>query len=208
MSRSFGINDLINAKFKFVELDEKWQKHLGKIERNCTILIKGKAKNGKTDYCMKLTKQLASKGLHVYYNSCEEGKSATLQEAAVRNNMQDVAGKVHFGHKANFDQFMKRMSGPGSCAVGLIDSWDYMKLSAEQFKTLRNTCKNKMLIIVCWADGERPDDNECKKIEHMAGVLVSVRKYKATPVSRYGGNQVMSFIDQSLTLPTTGSLFS
>ena len=195
MAKSFGVNDLINAKFKFVELDEKWQKHLGKIEKNCTILIKGPAKNGKTDYCIKLAKQLAQKGLRLYYNSCEEGRSATLQEAAIRNNLQDVAGRIFFGHKTSYEGCLKRMTGPGSPSALLIDSWDYMKLSSQQFIAMRTQLKNKMIIIICWADGLRPDDGECKKIEHMAAVLVSIKNFNAKSVSRYGGNKLLSFLD-------------
>lgn len=206
MSKSFGINDLINARFKYVELDEKWQKHLGKIERNCTILIKGPAKNGKTDYCMKLSKQLAQKGMRLYYNSYEEGKSATLQEAAIRNNLQEVAGRIYFGNKTPYEGLLKRMTGAGSPSAVLIDSWDYMKLTAAQFIAMRNQLKNKMIIIVCWADGPRPDESEAKKIEHMAGVLVSVKSYNAKSVSRYGGNQKMNFIDQALSIEN-GNLF-
>jgi predicted ATP-dependent serine protease len=205
--KSFGINDLLNAKFKYVELDEPWQKHLGKIEKNTTILIKGPAKNGKTDYCIKLTKQLAKKGLRIYYNSYEEGKSATLQEAAIRNDLQEVAGRVSFGNKTPFEVVLKRMTGPGSPSCVLIDSWDYMKLTAAQFIAMRNQLRYKLIIIVCWADGTRPDDGEAKKIEHMAGVLVSVRNYCAKSVSRYGGNQKMNFIDQQLQF-TNGQLFS
>lgn len=193
MSRSFGIKELMDHNFKSQSLSPKWRSHLGNLQKNSSIMIIGPAKNGKTDYAMKLTKELANNGLSVFYNSFEEGKSATLQESAKRNNMQEVAGKVQFGNKMPYEQMMKRMKGTGSSNVLLIDSWDYMKLTAELYKTMRVELKRKMIIIISWADGKRPDDSEAKKIEHMCDAIITVREYKAKSVSRLGGNEVMHF---------------
>jgi archaellum biogenesis ATPase FlaH len=155
MKRAFGINELIAHNFKHRVMSEAWQKHIGNIETNSTILIRGKPKNGKTDYCIKLCKELALNGAKVFYNSYEQGKSETLKQAIVRNNMQEVSGKVMFGDREPFDDLMIRMKQARSGNVLVIDSWDYMNLSKENFVYMRELLKRKMIIIICWADGNR-----------------------------------------------------
>jgi archaellum biogenesis ATPase FlaH len=191
MAKSFGINELLKTTFKVRPMSEVWRDHVGNLEYNCTIMIQGPAKNGKTDYTMKFCKELAAHGAKVFYNSSEEGKSGTLQETVKRNNMQDVLGKVNFGNRETFEAMFTRMKKPRSGNVLVIDSWDYMHLTAQQFKTLRETLKHKMIIILCWANGDRPDDGQAKKIEHMADVIIRVNNWVATPVSRFGGNNKM-----------------
>lgn len=202
MSRSFGINELINSNFKERPMSEAWRKHIGNLERNATIMIIGPAKNGKTDYAFKFIKDLALHGAQVFYNTSEEGKSSTIKETAIRNNMQLVSGKVMFGNRLTFDQLFAKMKKPRSGNVLVIDSWDYMNLTAEQFKTIRETLKHKMIILLCWADGKRPDNSEAKKIEHMADAIVTVKNWVAYPVSRFGGNEKMT---TWVKKPTTGS---
>ena len=191
MARSFGINELINTNFKIRPMGTQWREHVGDLESNCTILIMGPAKNGKSDYCFKFSKDLALNGAQVFYNSSEEGKCSTLKENAIRNKMQEVSGKVMFGNRLNFTQLFKKMTKPRSGNVLVIDSWDYMNLTAMQFQELRETLKNKMIIVLCWAEGKRPDNGEAKKIEHMADVIVRVRDWVAHPISRFGGNKKM-----------------
>ena len=192
-TRAFSISELLNANFKYRETGGNWQKHIGHLQHNATILVMGPPKNGKSDYCMKLVKDLAINKSRVFYNSFEEGKSSTLQENAIRNNMEDVIGMVQFGNREPFAELMARMKKPRSASVLVIDSWDYMHLTEKDFQTMRTELKNKMIIIICWAHGARPDNQQARKIEHHADVLVHVRNLAASSVSRFGGNERMKF---------------
>lgn len=198
MAKAFGINELLNTNFKHRETSAKWQNHIGHLQSNATILIIGPPKQGKSDYTMKLVKELALNGTKTFYNSSEEGKSSTLKENVIRNNMQEVAGKVIFGNREPFDKLLKRMQGPNSGGVLVLDSWDYMHLTEKKFQELRTALKNKMIIIICWAHGARPDSSEARKIEHHADVIVKVSNLTAIPVSRFGGNERLKFGERSI----------
>ncbi len=186
--RSIGISEFLDKKFITYEFDGEWAATLGQPERNFSAIIYGKPGQGKTDFCVKLAKYLA-RFTKVYYNSFEEGISATLQNALRRNAMMDVNGKVIFGNRESFEEMMKRLSSKNSPSVCVIDSRDYINLTGEQYKTLIKRFPRKAFIVICWESGGKPRGEYAKQIEFMCDIKIRVRNFIAYPASRFGGNE-------------------
>lgn len=185
--RSVGISDLINRSFVTYPFEGEWLESFGEVERNFRMLVYGDSGNGKTEFVVQLAKYLAGFG-KVYYNSFEQGVSKSLQDAFIRNNMMEVSGKLVIGDKDNFDDLVKKMGSRNSPKFCIIDSLDYMELSADQYKLLVEKFPHKSFVIICWSAGKKPKLQAAKDIEYMVDVKVRVHEYKAFPRSRFGGN--------------------
>lgn len=195
MSKAIGITDFLSRRFNNYDFDGKWALHLGVPEKNFRMIVFGHPGNGKTEYCLQLVKYLAS-FTRVYYNSYEQGICKSLQDALVRNNMQEVTGKVIFGNQEPYNEMITRLSGKNSPMVVVLDSRDYMNLTTEQYKKLIRLFPRKAFIVVCWESAGKPKSQYAKDIEYMAEIKVHVRGFKAYPRSRYGGNQTHTIWDR------------
>lgn len=185
--RAIGVGDLINKNFVTYDFTGEWADSFGEVERNFRMLLYGDSGNGKTEFVVQFAKYLAGFG-KVYLNSFEQGLSKSLQTAFIRNDMMEVAGDLIIGDKDSFTEIMRRMGARNSPKFCIIDSLDYMNLTAEQYKELVETYPHKSFVIVCWSAGRKPKMQAAKDIEYMADIKVRVHEYKAYPRSRFGGN--------------------
>jgi hypothetical protein len=188
MSKSIGIRQFLDKKFITYPFDGEWAATFGEPERNMRAIIYGRPGQGKTEFCIKLAKYMAQ-FTKVYYNSYEQGISKTLQDALIRNSMEDVNGRVVFGDQESYVEMTERLSGKNSPMVCIIDSRDYINLTAEQFKRLIDRFPRKCFIIVCWESGGKPRGEYAKQIEFMCDVKIRVSDFIAYPRSRFGGNE-------------------
>lgn len=188
MARSIGITEFLDRKFITYPFAGEWLATFGEPERNMRCIIYGRPGQGKTEFCIKLSKYMAG-FTKVYFNSFEQGISKTLQDALRRNDMQDVSGRVIFGDQESFDEMLNRLGNKNSPSVCIIDSRDYINLTAQQFKTLVDRFPRKAFIIVCWESGGKPRGEFAKQIEFMCDVKIRVSNFIAYPRSRFGGNQ-------------------
>lgn len=188
MSRSIGVTEFMNRKFDTYEFDNEWLRSFGIPEKNFRMIVYGHSGNGKTEFCLKLAKYLAG-FTKVYYNSFEQGISKTLQDAIIRNNMEEVKGKLIFGDKETFAEMVTRLSKRASPRVVFIDSRDYINLTNEQFKMLTKKFSRKAFVIICWESAGKPKGEYAKAIEFMCDIKVNVRAFNAYPRSRFGGNE-------------------
>jgi GTPase SAR1 family protein len=186
--RAIGVADLINRNFETYEFEGEWMDSFGEVEKNFRMLIYGDSGNGKTEFVVKFAKYLSGFG-KVYLNSFEQGLSKSLQAAFLRNNMMDVKGKLILGDKDSYEELRRRMGSRNSPKFCIIDSLDYMKLSADQYIQLVEEYPHKSFIIICWSAGRHPKTQAGKDIEYMADIKVRVHEYKAFPRSRFGGNK-------------------
>lgn len=154
MSKAIGITDFLNRKFDYYPFEGIWQAHLGLPEKNFRMIVFGHPGNGKTEYCMQLTKYMA-RFTRVYFNTFEQGISKTLQDSLIRNTMQEVSGRAIFA-KETVDEMTERLRIKGSPMVVVIDSRDYINLTTEQYKKLIKAFPRKSFIIVCWESAGKP----------------------------------------------------
>jgi hypothetical protein len=186
--RGISITDFLDRKFDSYPLTGEWLQSLGLVEKNFRMILYGASGNGKTEYAIKIAKYFAQ-FTKVYYNSYEQGISKTLQDALVRNDMQEVKGRVIFGDKENFEEIQKRLSSKNAPQIVIIDSRDYINLTTAQFKLLIRKHPRKAFIIVCWEKAKKPKGVFAQEIEFMCDIKTRVVDYVAYPRSRYGGSE-------------------
>ena len=195
MGRALGVTQFLEKKFITYDFQGEWRETIGEPEKNFKAIIYGMSGNGKTDFCVKLSKYLAT-FTRVDYFSYEEGISKTLQDAIKRNNMQEVTGKIMFIEKTSFKDMVERLQRKGSAKVVVIDSLDYMNLTTQQFKILCKTFPRKSFIVICWEKSGEPKSQYGKDIKYMCDVKVRVYNFKAYPVSRFGGYKTFVIWDK------------
>lgn len=189
--RAIGIKEFLEKKFETYPFEGRWLDSFGEPEKNAKIIIYGNSGNGKTEFSVQFAKYM-SQWTRVYYNSFEQGISKSLQDALKRNNMEEVSGKVLFGDKETYDEVVDRLAKKNSPQVVVIDSRDYMKLTAEQFKKLTQRFRRKMFVIVCWETAGKPAGKFAKDIEYMCDIKIRVVNFQAHMRSRFGGNKTFT----------------
>ncbi len=187
MKRAYSVNNVIDAKFKTLELEGEWKEAIGSPEMSGSWFVYGPPKNGKTSFAMLLVKYLA-RFRRVAYNSIEEGLSLSIKMAMKRVNMIEVGGKLVLVKKemAELVEYLSKHKSPD---IIVIDSVQFMELTFEEYKKLKSMFPNKLFIYISHVEGRQPEGLTARKIWRDASVVFRIEGFKAFPVSRYGGGQ-------------------
>jgi len=189
MQRAYSVDNVLNAKFNRLEFEGKWLSAIGKPELTGTWFIQGDIKNGKTSLAMQLTKYLTRFG-RAAYNSVEEGLSATIQDAYIREGMADVAGKFLLLDKEEPAELIKRLQKHKSPEIVVIDTIQFWDMKWSEYKHLKHLFnKKKLFIYLSHMEGKQPAGSVARKIWRDANVAFVVEGFKGFPVSRYGGGE-------------------
>ncbi len=180
-------NKFLKKQYSKLDFSGIWKDSFGLPERNSRWLIFGKSGEGKTEFSVQLAKYLSAFG-KVLYVSREQGDSSSLQQCFARNGMQEVGNQVLLGIDMDFKALLSVLKKRTKHAAIIIDSIDYMRLTADEYKLLDQVCKKTTLIFVSWSDNKRPKSSAGKDIEYMCDVKIYVDRYVVLPRSRYGGN--------------------
>ena len=204
--RAIGVKAFIEKSFHTFEFEGEWKESFGEPEKNFKMILYGGSGEGKTEFTVRFAKYLTNFG-KVSYVSPEQGISKSLQDAIVRNNMDEVAGKVMFLSGGTFQELLAYIKKSRSKVV-IIDSLDYMKLTVEQFKILIKTFPKKAFIIISWAKNGSPKSQHAKDIEFMCDIKSYVEKFRITlPTSRFGGNKEFVIWNNGMKSTKQASLF-
>lgn len=186
--RAIGVKAFIEKSFHTFAFEGEWKDSFGEPEKNFKMILYGGSGEGKTEFSVKFAKYLTTFG-KVSYVSPEQGISKSLQDAIIRNDMDDVSGKVMFLSGGTFAELIEYIKKSRSKVV-IIDSLDYMKLTVDQFKILIKTYPKKAFVIVSWAKNGAPKSQHGKDIEFMCDIKSYVERFRITlPTSRFGGNK-------------------
>lgn len=206
--KAIGITQFLEKSYDVYTIEGKWLESFGSIEKNFKMSITGDSGHGKTELVVQFVKELVLKNkTKVDYISFEQGHSKSLQDAIVRNNMDEVKGKVMFLTGGSFDEVLERLKRRGSARVVVIDSQDYAELSTKQFKLLVKLFPKKSFIVTSWAKKDKPKNQAARDIEFMCCIKVLVKNFKAMPRSRFGGNQPFIIWDKKDNAPVQQTLF-
>ncbi|PIY09218.1 MAG: hypothetical protein COZ18_08390 [Flexibacter sp. CG_4_10_14_3_um_filter_32_15] len=202
MGKTFSVHSLIDKKFKTYELSEEWQKAIGKPEVGFSMLIHGDSGQGKTTFCLKLTKEFSRFG-KVYYNSFEQGESSSLQAGAIQCKLGEIQkGFLMFGHLDTFEEVLKKLRTNRAKFI-FFDSLDYMNLTVKQFKFLKEKYPQRSFIVISWSEGKKPKTKAAQAINYMADIKIRVHKGMAIVLSRYGSTEPYQIFDTPFQEPKT-----
>ena len=190
MARTIGVTQILNKKYKMLDVSDKWKNVFGQLPDPFSMIVIGKPKNGKTSLVMSFCRDRAER-YKVFYSSLEEGDAKTIQDALILADMKDVAGKFFIGEDYFFNDLVEKLSKPRSPKIVVIDSLDYMSLTTSQWKELIYLFPKKSWMIICWGsahptDFANPDNYYAKQIKYKVGTVVLVKDFKVTTRGRYG----------------------
>lgn len=195
--KALGIKQFHQKKFKLMDLNgSPFKGTLGNVPKHFTCVIGGFSGNGKTEFCIKLAKELCNHGKVAWF-SYEQRHGFDLQTATIRNNMEDVSGLFipvdpidkpeNVSFLEDLDNYLSKRNSPDYI---FIDSVDYTGWSKSDYLHLKEKYEGKKtFIFICHTDKSgNPRKSIAADIIFDGGMFILVQKYIATPIkNRFGG---------------------
>ena len=138
MKRALTIQNIMDKKYRTLELTGEWREAFGPMETQGVWFVWGRSGNGKTRFVMQLCKELTKFGRGLYV-SLEEGSGLTFANALHDTGMQEVGRRMlvtepEYGDAdgliADLTARMKRQRSP---MFIVIDSFQYTGLTFRQY---------------------------------------------------------------------------
>ncbi len=190
LTRALTPANIRNKKRKIYEFDGKWEKAFGKIEKGSRILIYGNPKNGKSTFTFQFAKYLRKFG-RIGFNSIEMGDSLALD---LTMETADIKNEVIIYNRETIEQIVERMKRHKSPEILIIDSLQFFRNNDGKLMThgmyieFTQELSNKTLIFINQQKGKQPKGLG-ESVQFDVDAVVSVEKFRAFPVSRFGGGE-------------------
>lgn len=197
MSKKIGLKQLSQKTYSAVPgLPEEFTRSFGDIEDAFDCIIYGESGNGKTNFTVKVIKELiiALKQKCIYI-SYEEGHTKTLQKTMIERHdmLSQVGNLLEILDHATFDELVRRIEKRKSAKIWVIDSLQASHFTAEQCAALKNrfvmSRKKKIIIYISWAEGKKPKGSTAISVEYYAHIKIRIEGFIAFFKSRFGGNR-------------------
>lgn len=173
-------------------LSDRMLKALGKIEDTFTAIFYGGSGNGKTNFTVKILKELKSTGSMLYV-SYEEGHGSTIQELINRHNLEEELPNLAFLDDTTFDELVERLKKRKSPKIIVIDSWQFSGFTYENYQTLKRLFvmgnkpgRRKIFIFISHISGKQPDGKSAIKVMRDCNIKIHIEGFMAQVISRFG----------------------
>jgi hypothetical protein len=188
INRAYSVSNVLSKKFNPLSFSGDWESTLGKPDKAFSAIIWGNTTNGKTEAAIKLAKYLTNFG-KVAYDSLEQGLSATIQQALLRNHMDTLGNSFILLDREPFDDLIERMSKPKSPDFLFIDSVQYTRITKVQYYQLKELMlkKGKGIIWISQAKGKLPKGSLADDIMFDVDLKLWVEGFKLFPDGRLNG---------------------
>lgn len=188
INRAYSVSNVLSKKFNELEFSGEWYETLGKPDKAFSAIIFGNTTNGKTEAAIKFAKYLTNFG-KVAYDSLEQGLSATIQQALIRNHMESCGNSFMLLDREPFDELLIRMSKPKSPDFLFIDSVQYTRITKAQYYQLKELMlkKGKGIIWISQAKGKLPKGALADDIMFDVDLKLWVEGFKLFPDGRLNG---------------------
>jgi hypothetical protein len=188
INRAYSVSNVLSKKFNPLEFSGEWEETLGKPDKAFSAIIYGNTTNGKTEAAIKFAKYLTNFG-KVAYDSLEQGLSATIQQALIRNHMDTLDNSFMLLDREPFDELLIRMSKPKSPDFLFIDSVQYTRITKAQYYQLKELMlkKGKGIIWISQAKGKSPKGALADDIMFDVDLKLWVEGFKMFPDGRLNG---------------------
>ena len=197
--KALGIVQFHQMKFSLLPIQgSEFEGILGEVARNFIAVIKGYSGNGKTEFTIRLCKTLAKVYEKVDYLSYEQRHSKSLQDATIRNNMEEVKGRFMpvdplfkmRPNVSNLERLCERLDKRGSAECVVIDSVDYTGWNKADYLYLKERYANKKTFVFI-AHSEKTGKLRKQIAEDIwfdGDIGIFVKSYIGFPEkNRYGG---------------------
>jgi glycine/serine hydroxymethyltransferase len=190
MAKVLGLKQLLQKKYVLLEgLDAKFKNSFGDLVDAFIMIVWGLSGHGKSNLMMEFLLEMMKYG-RVLYVGLEEGHSATMQKLANRHLQEQHAGIIKFAdHTMTYDELFRQLKKKKSPKFIVVDSLQYMNISYEQYKALKEDFRKKVFIFISHASGKMPDGRTADKIRYDADIKIRVEGFIAFIASRFGGNK-------------------
>lgn len=197
MGKRLNVTQLAQKKYTLVEgLSDEIKAVLGRIEDSFTAIIWGDSGNGKTNFLVRLLKELKSVG-EMMYVSYEEAHGKSIQDLIHRHNLVDELPNLRFSDGETIDELMALLKKKRSPKVIVIDSWQFSGLNMEDYKALKKAFvfgktigKRKIFLFISHVNGSQPDGKTAVEIKRDANIKIHVEGFVAqVKTSRYGNTK-------------------
>lgn len=182
-----SISDLLKQNFKTFDFQGDFKDSFGKPERNGAWLVWGGSGDGKTDFSLQMAKYLSNFG-KVYYNTLEERGRESFRIACIRNNIESCGSKFQY-ESEKYEQMMLRLTKKRAPKIVIIDSLQYLRITAKQYDEMRKLLPNTLFIFISHAKGALPKGALADEIRYDADVKIYIKDFVAKIQSRFGGNK-------------------
>jgi len=188
INRAYSVSNVLSKKFNPLDFSGEWEASLGKPDKAFSAIIWGGTTNGKTEAALKFAKYLTNFG-KVAYDSLEQGLSATIQQALIRNHMDTLGNSFMLLDREPFDDLIIRMSKPKSPDFLFIDSVQYTRITKAQYYQLKELMlkKGKGIIWISQAKGSLPKGALADDIMFDVDLKLWVEGFKLFPDGRLNG---------------------
>lgn len=187
-NRAYSVSNVITKKFKPLEFEGEWNDTLGKPDKAFSAIIYGLTSNGKTEGSIKFAKYLTNFGI-VDYDSLEQGVSATMRDAFIRNHMENTKHPFRLLDRMPFEDLIERYSKPKSADFVFIDSIQYLRMTKQQYYQFKELmlAKGKGVIWISQAKGKSPKGALADDILFDVDLKLWVEGFKLFPDGRLNG---------------------
>lgn len=171
-------------------LTDEWRDFAGKAERNGVWLIWGRSFSGKTAFCVRLAKHIASIGWRVVYLSLEDGAGESMRLAFKRECATTVSTRLSLWRDMRLEELIEELKKQRSPQVIIVDSLQYLGINQAGYKKLRSMFPNKLFIFISHANERKEPIGSCANfVRFDAGVKIVVDGFVAYANSRFGGGK-------------------
>ena len=198
---------VMERNFKTYPFDGKWRELLGCPSEDFSSIIYGKAKSGKSTFCLRMAQYLADlTGKRVLYVAAEEGISQTLQERISANNITN--NKVRFVKYRKIDDILWAIDRVRP-RFTIFDSVQHIGMTIKDFIELKQSQGRKIrswhLVHQVTKSGQYKGDEEWA---HETDVKIELKNGIAYAEGRFNHPSKMVVLNKGIvTDPQQGSLF-
>lgn len=187
-NRAYSVSNVVSKKFYELEFEGEWLKTLGKPDKSFSAIIYGGTSNGKTEAAIKFAKYLTNFG-KVDYDSLEQGLSATMKSALIRNHMESCNNTFRLLDRMPFEKLIERFSKKKSADFLFVDSVQYTRITKAQYYQLKELMleKGKGIIWISQAKGKSPKGALADDIMFDVDLKLWVEGFKLFPEGRLNG---------------------
>lgn len=185
MARALTVTEILRKKHETFDFSGAWADAFSQPERSGVWFIWGKSGNGKTSFVMQLIAELC-KYDRVAFDSLEEGNSLTMCDKLVRYGLNSTGNMLHILCEP-IDVLRDRLAKRKSYNIVVIDSFQYTQLTYRDYISLKEQCRDKLLIFISHASGSMPRGAAAVSVMYDATLKIWVEGFKAFSKGRFIG---------------------